>query len=63
MIVGIVGIVGSGRALRQARVPVSVSVKLVVAFNDDYAARRWPSLLADFAGFRCTMCTGVQLRG
>ena len=40
----------------------SVSVKLVVAFNDDYAARRWLSLLADFAGFRCTTCTGVQLR-
>ena len=38
----------------RAHVRFSERVKLVVAFNDGYAARRWLSFLAVFTGFKCT---------
>ena len=41
---------GRPRCRNQAHVYASESVKLVVAFNEFYAARRWLSLFAIFAG-------------
>lgn len=37
-------------------------VKLVVAFNDVYAARRWRPLLAVFAGLRGSRGSGPKKR-